>query len=159
MSYLIMCLINTRETLYNRLSHTVNRSNLPWSSLVKYSYNEFISGKIIFKEFNSSIRFSPLAQHCHLSWREWFYITFYPYSKPKLSMEQASVSLFSFLFFFSLAILFLKRSRLASSLSDRQDKQDATKNARTHINDNDICVPSFISLSWLIRDRSGLQFQ
>jgi len=54
-----MRLINTRKMYwYNRSSRTVNRSNLPWSSLVKYSYDEFKSGKIIFKEFNSSIRFS-----------------------------------------------------------------------------------------------------
>lgn len=153
-----MCLINTRETLYNRSSHTVICSNLPWSSLVKYSYDEFKSGKIIFKEFNSSIRFSPSAQHCHLSWREWFLKRFHLRSKPKLSTEQASVSLLFYLFiYFFISDFICEEVATASSLSDRQNKQDATKNARTHI--WTITIYAYllpISLSWLIRDRFGL---
>lgn len=55
-----------RETSHNRSSHTVNHSNLPWSSLVKYPYDKFKSGKIIFKEF-FTLALSRASPLCTLS--------------------------------------------------------------------------------------------
>lgn len=112
-SYIIIMHLISRVKFCNSMSRTVICSNPPWSSLVKYPYDKFKSGKIIFKEFNASIQFFHHCTHCHLSWPERFSLfnfkTFCLRPKPQSYLQGRHL-------FFPLFFLKLYFKRLRPSL-------------------------------------------